>query len=364
MDQMENTTSSDIALMENFIAQHGEPPKEKSEARLPSSPSREPSEPRSANPDSPEREEEEESLDVSTLEALGLIEGDDEEGTPERQVDLAGIAETLGLDPADLSYGKDGLRIKTKVDGETGEVSLAELRKGYQLQSHFTRQQEAFLAERQQWEQARAQREQYLQQQEGMAQAVLQQEEQALKAKFTRNDWDQLRRDDPAEYAAMVAEYNQQLSDIRGRQQNLARQMQQRQQETTQQWQQQMAQVAQQEQRALVEKLGWKSPEQIQANGKKLQEYLFKQGFSEQDLAGILDHRAFVLAEKARKYEELAARVDLAKKKIAEAPNTPSGKALRPVKGDRRKLSDAQDRLRKNHSDDAAAEVFRLLKVI
>ncbi len=361
MNEMENTASNDVALMENFIAQHGKPPEDTQEARLPSSSS--PENPVQPVPENP-GEGEEESLDVSTLEQLGLIEGDDDKGTPERQYDLAHVAKTLGLEESDLSVGKDGLRIKTKIDGEMGEVSLAELRKGYQLQSHFTRQQEQFLQERQQWEQARTQREQYLQQQEGMAQAVLQQEEQALKAKFTRNDWESLRRDDPAEYAALVAEYNQQLSEIRGRQQDLSKQVQARQQEATQQWQQQMAQTAQQEQKALIEKLGWKTPEKAQENGKRLQEFLFKQGFSEQDLAGVLDHRAFVLAEKARKYDELSARVDLAKKRISEAPNTPSGKAVRPATGDRRKLSDAKARLKTEHSDEAAADVFRLLKVI
>ena len=284
--------------------------------------------PQEAESDSPETDDSEADL----VEALSLDEGDEEEGAPAEAGDLATIAKALGLDEADLSRDAGGsLTIRTKVDGVESRVPLAELRKGYQLQSHFTRQQSEFLREKQQWEEARQVREQQIVQQSVLAAQILDGQEAELKASYTR-DWDSLRREDPAEYAAMVAEYNQKLQRIREQKAQVVGSLQKKQQEIEQQQQAQLAQRFDAEREALAKAFGWTdpkmTPEKRTQHWTSLVDYLTKaNGFAEQDLAGIMDHRAYVLADKARKYDELVSKAQVAKKRVAEVPAIPSAKS-------------------------------------
>jgi hypothetical protein len=284
--------------------------------------------PQQAESDAPETEDSEADL----VEALSLEEGDEEEGAPAQAGDLADIAKALGLDTEDLSRDAGGvLTVRTKVDGVESRVPLSELRKGYQLQSHFTRQQDAFLKERQQWEEARQAREQQIVQQSVIAAQILDGQEAELKAAYTR-DWNALRHEDPAEYAAQVAEYNQKLQRIREQRNSVVGEIQRKAQEIQQQQQAYLAQRFYAERDALVRSLKWDdpkiTPEKRNQHWGSLVDYLTKtNGFTEQELASVLDHRAYVLADKARKYDELVARSQVAKKRITETPAVPSAKS-------------------------------------
>ena len=357
---------TDTAVMGEFLSKYGDVPTEKAPELSQSSSSSSSS---SSEPDVREEGDgDSESLDAATLQVLGLASEDKEsadqtgtEGTSQEAIDPAVLAATLGLDSTDLSYGDDGIRIKTKVDGQESEVSLADLRKGYQLQSHFTRQQEAFLAERQAWEQARQQKDQALQSQEAMVHEALNAEEQELNRQYTRNDWNELRQNDPAEYAAKVAEYNQELSRIRGKQQQLQTAIQQRQAEFFEK----MKERSRQEAQLLAEKLKWTDSKSATEGSQQLRRYLIdKIGFNEQDVDTTVDHRSFLLADKARRYDELMAKVDLAKKKVATAPKMPKGTASVPEASESQRLRAAKERLAKDHTVESAADVFRQLKVI
>lgn len=371
------TPSQDTSpdLMQAFIEKHGsEALDEKtSDSGSPTPESASPA----AEPDlSPPKEddgiEETPGLDEATLQALGLAEegtpspvSDNEEGTEQSsQIDLPALAKTLGLSEDDLSVNADGVRLKTKVDGESGEVSLAELRKGYQLQSHFTRQQESFLAERQQWEQARQQQEQQIQQQSAFANEVLAAEEQQIQQQYTRN-WDQLRQDDPAEYAAQVAEYNQKLSGVKQRRQDLNQNFHNRQQEQAQQAQQQDRQYLQQAARHVAETLKWDNEKAWSQGVGEVSNYLVaKEGYRQEEIAQIRDPRILIMADKARRFEELQAKIASARKKVKESHKMPAGSAPKPGKsGKRRNLEAARERLAKDHSVEAAANVFKHMGV-
>jgi len=365
---------SDRDVMSAFLETHKAPPVEKSAPVAKATPA-----PLPEGPNDADDGDEGGDLDVTTLQALGLVDeerqpgasrdddGEEDDAGTAHPVDLTALAKALGVNPDDLSLDKDkGVTVKTKVDGKAAEVSLDELRKGYQLQQHFTRQQEQFLAERQQWEQARQQQEGQLEQQAQLAMSVLQSEEQQLQQAYTL-DWAALRRDDPAEYAAMVAEYNQRLTALKGRQQALVGSYQQRMQEHQQARQKQRGELFQRETQALADALSWKDAETRKSGADRLQAYLLReQGFSEKDLASITDHRAFILADKARRYDELMKKVDTARKKVSTAPTMPAENSSPKPKAatSRKKVDSAMNRLRRDHSTEAAAEVFKHLKVV
>jgi hypothetical protein len=362
--------SSDANLMSDFVLRYGETPAATEDPR-------EAIKPADVPPEVDDDGEPELALDDATLEALGLKtakkepsqkgESADDDAEESNQIDLEALAKTLGLSVDDLSLdGATGVKLKTKVDGEHAEVSLEELRKGYQLQKHFTKQQEQFLAERQQWEQVRAQQEQQFQAQAMLAGEVLQSEEAQLKAAYTR-DWAALRQEDPAEYAAQVAEYNQKLSGLKERQAQLVDRIQQTVQARQQESQQATLQVMQAEQTRLADSLGWKDPETTQKGAKQLQDYLLNTvGLTPQHLASIVDHRAFVLADKARRYDELMGKVNLARKKVEPTTKVPTGTAapIQPAQTGRKSVQQAMSRLHSDHSIESAAEVFKRLKVV
>ena len=356
-DRSAPESPDNLEMMQSIIAQYGDP---KAFGGPPADPSVD---------DEPETEPEDELIQALRLDSepeKGADDEGEEDGAEQKpQYDLATIAKTLGLDETDLSVGEDGVRLKTKVDGEEGEVSLAELRKGYQLQKHFTKQQEQFLAERRQWEEARQKQAAELQGHVALATQVLQEEENQLREDYTL-DWNTLRQEDPAEYAAKLAEYNQRLTGIRRRQQELTEKTQQQVQKMQQEQAAKLQEHLAVEQSKLSEALQWKDEKTRTEGAQRLQAYMTGVvGLAPEQLNTIYDHRAFVLAEKARRYDEAMAKLETAKKKVAEAPKVPTGGTAPPkATSQRRNVDQAMNRLRKDHSVESAAEVFRHLKVI
>ena len=311
-------------------------------------------------------------LDAATLQALGLAPEDepsppaDAEGDTAQQpeIDLATFARHLGVEKDDLTLDNGELKVRTKVDGESSLTPLSDLRAGYQLRQHFTRQNEEFLKQKQQWEQATQQRESQVAQQGQLAIEVLNQDEQALQTQYTRN-WDQLRQEDPSEYAAQVADYNRKLSELRGRREKIVQTHQQREAEQQQQQQQFLMQQRQKGQQYLSEQLGWKDEKQFAQGSERLRGYLQSGlSLSPQEIDTILDPRVLIAAEKARQYDELKAKIDTARKKIAEPHKMPTGTASKPSGSKVRKIQQSQQRLRETGSLDAAADVFKNIGIV
>ena len=356
--QEPETGLADVSFMQEFIDNHGAPP---TEEPVPSAAKPEQEAPLQAFEDEGDGDA---LLDPETLAKLGLTlddqpdgEGGEGRGSEAADIDLAPLARHLGVSEEELSFRDGEIQVRTKVDGEVATVPLSKLREGYQLRQHFTRQQEQFLEERRQWEASKQQEAQQLQQQATLADQVLSHEEEQLKQAYTR-DWQALRQEDPAEYAAQVAEYNQKLSDIRQRRDQLVQTMQQQQQEMQQRFQQAMAVEAQR----LAEATGWTDPQKFQENGQRLRRYLLeKVGFDDAQVNAIQDHRAFLVAEKARRFDELMAKVNTSRKQVKEAHPMPAGGAAQPRGGKRKQLNQAQSRLAKDGSLESAASVFAQL---
>lgn len=350
---LETLPQSDEALMQAFIDEHGAPPSEDDGAPPPAAEA-------AAERVESEAQEDKRLLDPDTLAELGLTpdgqpdDGESGVGTEQADIDLSPFARALGVDPQELSVQDGEVVVRTKVDGEVATVPLSKLREGYQLRQHFTRQQEQFLAERRAWEEARQQAEQQFAQQAGLAQEVLEAEERQLNQQYTR-DWTALRQEDPAEYAAQVAEYNQRLQQLRQKKQQLFEAVQKRQQE----WFSQQQQQVQQEVQKFAEITGWTTPEKFQQNGARLRSYLVEKiGLAPEAVDSLADHRALLVAEKARKFDELMEKVQTSKKQVKETHQMPSGTASRQPSGKQSKVQQAKQRLVKTGALEDAASVF------
>ena len=245
------------------------------------------------------------------------------------------------------------LRYSIKVDGEEQEVTLDELRNGYQRQADYTRKSQALAEQRKAYEanlQAiQSEREQYSQ-----ALQLMSTRQQNELAQYENIDWKALKEDDPMEYMEKRLEYQDardQLTRVQQEQQRVAEQQRQQILEQTQQ-------VMQNEAKKLSEVLpAYADPNSNLKN--QLRDYALSLGFSQDDLNSIVDHRVVVVLHKAM-LQDRAAQGTVKKAKASKPvpkvvkSGTPESKTQRSKKASQQR----RERLARTGSTRDATSVF------
>lgn len=287
------------------------------------------------NPESQEDEQEpQQSAQAEETEVEEpVIEDDDGEQEPEtdaeedegEKLSLSDLADYLGLDPEKLDSDESGsLYIKTKIDGEEGRATLADLIKSYQLEGHLNKQNmevaersKALGAKMEELDRQTQERLQHLDDLGNIAWNELVREYQSV-------DWQSLRTSDPAEFAARQADFQNRQAAIQG----LHQQMQQQRQQLSQQQQiKQQQHLA--EQHALLGKLipEWKDESVAEQERADIRKYAMGLGLSQQDIEGVTDARHVLLLRKAMLYDKLQQSKASVTKAVKKAP-----KVARPGK--------------------------------
>ena len=203
-----------------------------------------------------------------------------------------------------------------KAAGEEKDVTLDELVKNYQLGADYTKKSQAVAEERkvvqaeyQAIQEAKQLRDQYAQQ--------LQVIEQMLSRGEEPENLDYLKETDPIGYAVRVAELSQkekQLSQVRAQQNQIRAQQEQ----DRQQW---MSNLVRQESEKLATVLpDYVDPEKGESLRKSVRSYGKELGFSDEELASVVDSRHVITLYKAMQYDKLQASKPGINKKLAEAP--------------------------------------------
>lgn len=308
--------------------------------------------------EAPEPEEGQERLELEQPESEEPEAAEQEAEGEEEGISLEtldDLAEQTGLSADELL----NLRVRAKVDGEESEVTLADLRKNYQLEQHARRKdQEA--SKRQKELEAR---EQEFQQRLQQADSRIQQLD-TLKGTLEKNlmgeqDLERLRHEDPEQYNSEWI-----------RQQQIRQQLQQVDQAKQQQYQdwQRQQQEAQdrylREQREQLPELipEWRDQETAQKETKEIRDFLVGLGFTEQEVGSVADARLVKMARDAMKYHtvqkgkpEVSKRVKSAQKLQKPGASGKQGKQAREAAERKQNW----DRLRKSHSDRDAARVMK-----
>ena len=244
------------------------------------------------------------------------------------------------------------------VNGEEQEVSLDELTKGYSRQSDYTRKTQELASERnnmaqlqEQWSaeisQAQNERQQYV---NALGQIV--QQSMIGLEQFNDVDWDTLKEEDPIAWVTKSQELKNAQERIRTYQQQAIHAEKQSNQEVAKM----RAMAAQEEHKKLVQVLPeWSDNEARGKLATDLWSYASTQGFTENELNEVIDHRQFLVLMKAKKYDDLQ-NADVKSKKIKNKP-----KVIRAGKGTNKKQTASSKRnvqmkrLRQTgHVDDAA----------
>jgi len=244
------------------------------------------------------------------------------------------------------------------VNGEEVAVSLDELLSGYSRQSDYTRKTQEIAGDRKEME--------TLQQQYNSEIAQIQQErQQYMEAltnvmqgsmgeleKFATVDWNALRENDPIEYVTTREQYREAQEKIQGLQNEYARAAH-TQQAQMQKAQQEMLQV---EKGKLVEALPeWREPDKQKELAANLQSYAKEQGFTEDELNSLIDHRSVLVLLKAQKYDQLQ-ESNVKSKKLKNKPKViRAGTGTSTTKSNKSKRAAQMKRLRgTGHIDDAS----------
>lgn len=211
-------------------------------------------------------------------------------------------------------------RYRVKVDNEELEVDLDELIKGYSRTSDYTKKTQTLAEQRKQVEAERAKieeaaklRETYSQRLQVIEQMLSQQPEEDLSA---------LKDSDPVGYAIKVAEKmerEKQLSAVRAEREAVqAKQVAEHQERLK-------AHLSQESERLKAAIPDLADEVKGEVIRKEIRDYAKSNGWTDQELSQVYDHRAVIALYRAMQFEKLQKSKPAVQKKVNEAP-----KALRP----------------------------------
>jgi len=245
------------------------------------------------------------------------------------------------------------------VNGEEQEVTLDELVKGYSRQSDYTRKTQELAEQRKSFEQnqekvnqefgnIQAERQQYVE----ALQNVIQNSSEVFE-KFSNVNWENLRETDPIEYVTKREEFREAQEKV----QKIQNEQHQAHQKFLEEGNKQRQVFLQKEHSALVEALpDWGDSEKQKTIAKELRSYASSQGFSNEELDSLIDHRSILVLLKASRYDKLK-NIDLKSKKIKKKPQLV--RSRRSVSRDAQKGSKRAAQMKRlqgtGHINDASA---------
>jgi hypothetical protein len=306
-------------------------------------------------------------VEAPQLSMFDVMFGSDESTNPEQTIEEPVVyeeeaeheiqLETQEVDSGDYEVDAEEAPEETetryviKVDGEEHEVTLEELRNGYQRQADYTRKSQALAEQRKAYEAnlqaVQSEREQY-----GQALQLVANQQQAELQQYENIDWKALKDDDPMEYMEKRLEYQEARERLSRIEVERNRVYEQNKQEYTQR----LSQVLQQEAAKLSEALPeYANPSSTLKND--LRNYALSLGFSNTDIDSITDHRVVLVLHKAMMQDRAAnntvKKVSKVVPKVVKS-GTPESKVQRSQKATQQK----RERLAKTGNPRDAASIF------
>ena len=208
------------------------------------------------------------------------------------------------------------------VNGEEQTIPLDELLKGYSRQSDYTKKTQELSQQRRgmddlhkKWEaeiaQIGAERQYYVNALQSAMDGSLGQLNQ-----FSNIDWERLKNENPLEYVTKRDEYRETQDNLR-RYEAQQKEAVAAQNAANHESHQRMVH---EEHGKLVEALpDWAEPAKRQSLGEEIKAYAVSQGYTPEEIKGLVDHRNFLTLYKAMKYDKASAP-DVVRKKVKNKP--------------------------------------------
>lgn len=232
---------------------------------------------------------------------------------------LADLAEVLGTDVAELY----NLRIPvTSADGERADVSLGEWKDAYQSSAKAQKLQAELESKRAAFEQHQAQVAQQIQGRLREVDALVNAAEGQLLSEYNAIDWNQLRQQDPADWAARRQDFIERQNAINEAKRKATDEATRLQAEQSEKAAKYRGEALQREAAALMAAIpDWKDEAKAKTEKAQLFDYLVSSGFKPDDVSSVIDHRVVVLARKAMLWDKRSTDgKDAIKKLVKVAP--------------------------------------------
>lgn len=258
---------------------------------------------------------------------------------------------SLKVDPASAK----SLAVTVKVDGVETQVPLEKVLHSYQLEGHVnnksievSNQKQALEQERVSWRQAT---QQALQQHQAMGQLAL----QLINHDFSKVDWNTLRTNNPAEFAALNSEFQQRQGQI----QQFLGQVQQEQARAQAEQQQNVQQNLVAERDRLHQAIPeWRDPAAFEKDRQQIAQYARNLGFQDAELNQIYDHRYMRILHDAARYQALQAATPQALKVVRQAPPAAAPGSRTNANPNESRRQAAIDRFNRNPRDEDAQAAY------
>jgi hypothetical protein len=278
-----------------------------------------------------ETTEAEETEEVAEVEAEAETEEETtEESTEEEEeqpiTSFSDLVESQEWDPE----WSMTLEVPIKVDGRESTAKISDLVASYQTQEAANKNLEEAKEKGRLQTQQLTEKQEQLDSQINIAAALIQDAEKLLESDIAKADLDRLERDDPALFSAEKLKFQERRQAIEAKKQEAVRIYTEAAQANQAELQKTQTELARTEQEKLYSALKWNDSEESAADRKKLGNYILSQGISEEELAGTLDHRIYVMAHKAMQFDEGKAKISTAEKKVAKIPKAARPKGPKP----------------------------------
>ena len=246
-----------------------------------------------------EAQESEDEIEDPETDDSNELETDDDNG-------LEALASELGLDADKLTLNEDGeILINLKVNGKTEQVDLKEAISQTQFSKANDEKARTLADERKTFESERAQVAEAYQNQLRQVQGLGEMLQNKLTQEFQSIDWDRLRSQDPAEWAAKQQEFAQRNQELQQAGQMLGQQMRYEQEQQAQIEAQERQKVLQHERQLMIESNPeWADEARMKTDLGEIIEYAQASGFSPEELQDVIYSRHVNVLKKAMLYDQ------------------------------------------------------------
>jgi len=260
-------------------------------------------------------------------------EENEEEDADEETNEEVSWGKVLGIDESKVALSEEGelLGINVKIDGKVDTVPMSELIAGYQTSKSITNKAQTLAAERKQFDEARQYVATDYQKKLDDAQKLTNHLESSLLREFQGINWEQLRYSDPAEYAAMVQDFQLRQGEIERIKTAINSEQTAEQAKRQAEQQNQMTEYLQAQVEKVIEKNpSWAKPEVFKKTLSEFETFIEEAyGFSKGDFANIQDARIFEVLKDAKAYRD---GKQVAEKKVTKATPKFQKSSGKPVK--------------------------------
>lgn len=248
-------------------------------------------------------------------------------------VDVSTLANWLGVEPDSLILDDSGVKLRTKVDGQTGEANLAQLLKAYQLESTANKRLEEIAQKRKAFEAETEARQKAYTEKLTLADGVISTVEAKLLKDFERVNWDELRAENETAYWNKRQEFRERQEEVQGMRSTLNQQIADFQNQQLKAMKERYNDMRSKELNALLDKLpDWRDQEKAKNDQLAVRNMLKEFGYQDGEIdgqtdqsgnilhPGIIDHRFILLARDALAYRKLQQKAPEVEQKVKKVP--------------------------------------------